>query len=62
MKAATLKFAGRQEGFGRIPSIDLYNVVQLSEASEVLRVEPGTAATVTIGQVEKAGYVPIIEQ
>lgn len=54
MKIATLKHIGKQEGFGRIPAFDLYNIVALSERHPTLAV----GSTVTIDSVRTAGFTP----
>ena len=54
MKIATLKFIGKQEGFGSVKSFDLYNIVSLTEPSHLLAVN----STVTVDSVRRAGFTP----
>lgn len=53
MKHAIVKFIGRQEGFGTVPSFDLYNIIALSEKHPELAVN----STVTLATIRKAGFV-----
>lgn len=55
----TLVFIGTQQGIGRIPSVDLYNIASLENAPNDCPLVVGS--TVTLAHVAKCGFVAIIE-
>jgi hypothetical protein len=59
MNECKLRFIGTQQGVGRIPSVDLFNVMYLENAIADCPLVIGS--TVTLASVERAGFVAIIE-
>jgi hypothetical protein len=58
MKTCELEWVGTQEGFGALPSFDLFNIVALSHPHPLMVI----GSTVTVASVIRAGFEPVIRE